>query len=178
MNSFQDFKHNVPTLGAGQATFNECWYASYCMLHKFHNRPVAAIEDKLKGGGIDFADAKVNGLEDKKFAAAATALGATMWSGEKFKQDPSFWDVDLTDGCEAFIDELIKGPLWVSRFIKTGLYHIVVATGFRWGPSKKGYIIYNNPYPGPQNALETDDVLANVFVKHITSAQGSVQALR
>ncbi len=178
MNSFQDFKHNVPTLGAGQASFTECWYASYCMLYRYHNLSVASVADKLQGAGIDVADAKANGLEDKKYSLASNALGMTMWSGEKFKQEPSFWDVDLTDGCEAFIDELVKGPLWVSRYIKNGLYHIVVATGFRWGSSKKGYIIYNNPFPGPQNAVESDDLTANVFVRHITSAQGSVQAFR
>jgi hypothetical protein len=105
-------------------------------------------------------------------------MGMTMWSGEKLKQDPSWCGIGLTDGCEAFIEELQKGPLWVSRFIGTGLYHIVVATGFKWGASKKGYIIYNNPYPGPRNAVEDDTLLANVFVKHITSARGSVQAYR
>lgn len=178
MNSFQDFKHNVPTLGSGQASFTECWYASYGMLFKYHNLSTASIDDKLNGAGIDVSDAKSGGLVDKKYQLAGNALGMTMWSGEKFKQDPAFYDVGLTDGCEDFINELIKGPLWVSRYIKNGLYHIVVATGFKWGSSNKGYIIYNNPFPGPKNAVETEDLMANVFVKHITSARGSVQAFR
>ena len=137
------------------------------------------IHDRqLRGAGIDVADCKANGLEDKKYQVAGNGLGMTMWSGEKFKHAPAFYDVGLTDGCEAFIDELLKGPLWVSRYIKDGLYHIIVATGFRWGSSKSGYIIYNNPFPGPTSAIETDDLLANVFVKHITSARGSVQTFR
>lgn len=178
MNSFQDFQHNVVTTGSGQSTFSECWYASYKMLYNYHMLPVSAIEGKLSGGGIDVADAKANGLEDKKYHAAGTALGMTMWSGEKFKQSPSWYDVELTDGCEAFIEELIKSPLWVSRYIKNGLYHITVAVGFRWGSSKKGYIIFNNPFPGPINAVETSDITANSFVRDITSASGSVQAIR
>lgn len=178
MNSFKDFKHTVPTSGAGQATYSQCWYASYKMLLDYHNQPSAAIESKLSAKGISVEDAKNNGLEDKKYADAGTALGTTMWSGEKFKQDPSWYDMGLTDGAEAFIEELQKGPLWVSRFIEQGLYHITVAVGFTWGSSEKGYIIYNNPYPGPKNAVEVSTVPANVYVKHITSARGSVQAIR
>ncbi|MBX3300455.1 MAG: hypothetical protein KF736_13465 [Acidobacteria bacterium] len=178
MNSFSDFKHAVPTSGMGQKTYEQCWFASYTMMYTYHKQAVSGIEGKLAGKGIDVADAKANGLEDRKYYDAGTALGMTMWSGEKFKAEPSWYDVGLTDGCEAFIEELQKGPLWVSRYIKSGLYHIVVATGFMWGTSGKGYIIYNNPYPGPTNAVEVTDLLANVFVKHITSARGSVQAFR
>lgn len=178
MNSFKDFKHSVPVLGGGQPTYEQCWFASYRMMFKFHNLTVSSIETKLTAKGIDVNDAKANGLEDKKYGDAGTALGMTMWSGELFKQEPGFFDIGLSDGCEAFIEELQKGPLWCSRYIKQGLYHIVVATGFKWGSSGNGYIIYNNPYPGPDNAVEVDNVLANVFVKHITSARGSVQAYR
>ena len=177
MNSFKDFKHNVPTAGAGQATYSQCWYASYKSLFNYHKKP-GSIEDKLSGWGIDVSDAKNNGLEDKKYENAGKALGMTMWSGELFKGEPGWFDVGLSDGCEAFIDELQKGPLWVSRYIKTGLYHITVATGFKWGYSGKGYIIHNNPFPGPGDAVEVNEITANVFVKFITSAKGSVQALR
>ncbi len=65
MNSFQDFQHNVVTTGSGQSTFSECGHASYKMLYNYHMLPVSAIEGKLGGGGIDVADAKANGLEDK-----------------------------------------------------------------------------------------------------------------
>lgn len=178
MNSFKDFKHAVPTAGAGQETYQQCWYACYKSLLDYHTQPSSAIESRLSGAGINVSDAKDNGLEDKKYHDAGTALGLTMWSGEKFKAEASWYDVGLTDGCEAFIEELQKGPLWVSRYIKSGLYHITVATGFRWGSSDKGYIIHNNPYPGPKNAVEVNEILANVYVKHITSARGSVQAYR
>jgi papain like cysteine protease AvrRpt2 len=178
MNSFKDFKIAVPLLGGGQKNFQQCWYASYRSLYTYHKQPADSIDGKLAGNGIDVADAKANGLVDTKFHAAGEALGMTMWSGEKFKQAASWYDVDLTDGCEAFIDELVKGPLWVSRFIESGTYHIVLATGFKWGDSGKGYIIYNNPFPGPSDAVEVSTLVANVFVRHITSARGSVQAFR
>lgn len=178
MNSFTDFKHNVPLLDAGQKNFQQCWYASYETMYKYYKQPPAGIDSILTTANIDVADAKANGLIDKKYHDAGTALKMTMWSGEKFKQAASWYDVGLTDGCESFITELQKGPLWVSRYMEEGTYHIVVATGFKWGTSEKGYIIYNNPFPGPKNAIEVDNILANVFVKHITSARGSVQAYR
>jgi len=178
MNDFSDFKHDVSLIGGGQPTYEQCWLASFRMMYKHHKLSTNSIEDKLSGGGIDVSDAKSNGLPDTKYHDAGTALGMTMWSGEKFKQEASWYDVGLSDGCEAFIEQLQNGPLWVSRYIKQGLYHIVIATGFRWGSSEKGYIIFNNPYPGPNNAVETSDLLANVFVRHITSARGSVQAYR
>ena len=148
------------------------------MLYSYHSQMVDSIEGRLTGKGIDVADAKANGLVDKSYYDAGTALGMKMWSGELFKQSPSWYDVGLSDGCEAFVEELEKGPLWVSRYIENGLYHITVAVGFRWGPSEKGYIIVNNPYPGPSNAVEQSHIPANLFVRDITSARGSVQAFR
>lgn len=178
MNSFKDFKHTVPLLGSGQKNFKQCWYASYRTMYIYYKQPPDGIDTKLTAKSIDVADAKANGLEDKKFFDTGTALGMTMWSGELFKKEPGFFDVGLTDGCEAFIEELQKGPLWVSRYIEVGTYHIIVATGFKWGASDNGYIIFNNPFPGPNDALEVSDITANTFVKHITSARGSVQAYR
>src|SRR5687767_10990298 len=135
MNSYKDFKHNVPTSGAGQKTYSECWYACYKSLLEYHKQSSGAIDSKLSGAGIDVASAMSGGLEDRKYHDAGTAMGMTMWSGEKFKQAASWYDVGLTDGCEAFIEELQKAPLWVSRYITKGLYHITIATGFRWGTS-------------------------------------------
>src|SRR4051794_4760621 len=112
-----EWKHTVPTTGAGQATFSQCWLASFKMLYKFHNQPVSLIEQRLRGAGIDYDDALENGLSDKSFAAAGTSLNLTMWSGEKFKQPAGNFDVGDSDGCEAFVEELKKGPLWVSRYI-------------------------------------------------------------
>jgi hypothetical protein len=132
----------------------------------------AAVKDKLIGGGINFDDAMANGLLDTDYQKAATALGLDTWSGELFKQEAGFFDVGLTDGAEAFLALLKVGPLWVSRFIEKGSYHAVLATGY--SDPGKGYIIFNNPYPGPDNAVEVTDMPANVFVKHITSARGSV----
>ncbi len=80
-----DFKHNVPLLGGGQANFQQCWYASYGMLLKFHNRNSAEVDNKLAGAGIDVADAKANGLLDKDYKRAADSLGLKMWSGAPFK---------------------------------------------------------------------------------------------
>lgn len=163
------FKHTVSLLGAGQETKKQCWYASFRMVTKLSG---AAVRDKLVGGGVDFADAMANGLLDTDYRKAATALDLDIWSGEKFKQPAGFFDIGLTDGAEAFIELLKVGPLWVSRYIEQGSYHAVVATGYN--DDGKGYIIFNNPYPGPDNALEDATIPANIFVKHITSARGSV----
>ena len=172
------FKHTVPTAGAGQATFEQCWLASFGMLYKFHNQPVGSIEAKLTAKGIDVADAKTNGLSDKDYAKAGEALGLTMWAGGPFKKAPGFFDVGDSDGCELFLAELVKGPLWVSRYVGGG-YHAVVAVGYI-NPSwdEAGYIVFNNPFPGPTNAKEDATMRGNIFVKHITDAKGSVMAFR
>ena len=163
------FKHTVSLLGGGQETKKQCWYASFRMLTKLSG---AAVKDKLNGGGVVFQDAMDNGLLDTDYQKAANALNLDTWSGEKFKQEPGFFDMGLTDGAEAFIELLKVGPLWVSRYVEKGSYHAVLATGYN--DNGKGYIIHNNPYPGPDNAIEVTDIPANVFVKHITSARGSV----
>lgn len=167
------FKHTVPTSGAGQATHQQCWYASFQMMYKFYNRNVSSIEDKLNGK-IDVADAKANGLLDTQYKIAATALGMTSLASAPFKET-SWTDFDVSSGAYKFLAELKKGPLWVSRYIGPGSYHAVVATGY--DDSGTGYIIHNNPYPGPTNAIEVGTITATVFVRHITNASGSVQAL-
>jgi hypothetical protein len=172
------FKHTVPTSGAGQATFSQCWLASFGMIYKYYNLPVSSIEAKLTAGGIDVADAKANGLTDKDYNKAAQALGLTAFAGSPFNKPMGTFDVGDSDGCEAFLAELAKGPLWVSRYTGSG-YHAVVATGYT-NPSwdEPGYIVFNNPFPGPKNALEDTTVRGNMFVKFITNARGSVMAYR
>lgn len=172
------FKHTVPTSGAGQATHEQCWLASFGMIYKFYNLPVSSIEAKLSAAGIDVADAKANGLSDKDYAKAGQALGLTLFSGGQFNAKMGFFDMGDSDGCEAFVKELKQGPLWVSRYTGSG-YHAVVAVGYTnpsW--SEEGYIVFNNPYPGPTNALEDNTVRGNMFVKFITNARGSVMAYR
>jgi hypothetical protein len=176
------FKHNVPTLGAGQKTFQQCWFASYKMLFKFNGRPADEIETRLRGlmktdvmGNDRFNDALANGLLDTDYWTASTALGLKSLGGAAFNKPAGFFDVGLSDGAEAFVNELKKGPLWVSRFTGAG-YHIVIATGYN--DNGKGYIIYNNPFPGPSNAVEVTTETANTFVKFITNAKGSVQGKR
>lgn len=165
------FKHDVPTAGAGQANFQQCWYASFGMIYKFHNLPVASIDDKLSGAGIDVPDAKATGLTDREYKKSAEALGLTAFSSVPFKKT-SVLDFDVSSGATAFITELKKGPLWVSRYVGPGSYHATVATGY--SDDGKGYIIFNNPFPGPTNAKEDSSMTATVFVKHITDARGSV----
>lgn len=177
-----DFKHDVTTSGAGQKNFSQCWLASFEMIYKFHKLPVSTIESKLSTRGIDVADAKANGLSDKDYFKAAEALGLKGWSGELFKKAASWYDIGLTDGCEAFLEILQDGPLWVSRFIGTdsegkSMYHITVARGYN--DSGNGFIIFNNPFPGPTDALEqSHPTNANTYVKHITSARCSVMGYR
>jgi hypothetical protein len=165
------FKHTIPTIGAGQATFEQCWLASYKMMLKFLKRSENEVEDGLRGAGIGVDDAKAEGLLDTDYKKAADALGLKALAGSPFNDEPSWYDVGLSDGAEAFIAELEKGPLWVSRYIQKGTYHIVVAVGYN---DSEGRIIYNNPFPGPTNAVELE-LKANLFVKFITNARGSVQ---
>ncbi len=169
------FKHSVSTLGGGQANFQQCWYASYKMLFTYHQKNVNAIDDKL-APAINLEDAKDKGLFDTDFKKASQALGTKMWAGTIYKAKPGFFDVGLTDGCEKFVGLLADGPLWVSRYAGPNSYHIVVATGYN--DDNDGYIIYNNPFPGPNNAVEVSTMLANMFVKHITNAMGSIQGFR
>jgi hypothetical protein len=169
------FKHDVPTLGGGQANFKQCWLASYGMLFRFHKLSSNSIEDKLRGAGIDVADAKNAGLLDTQFKKAGEALGLKCWSGTVYKAEQGFWDVGLSDGCEAFLELLKVGPLWVSWYVEPGTYHIVLVKGYE--DTSKGHILYNNPFPGPDNALDAR-MPANTFVKHITSAMGSIQGVR
>jgi hypothetical protein len=169
------FKHDVPTLGGGQKTFEQCWYASYRTLLKYHKRDPGELESKLNGVNINVDEAKAKGLLDTDYKKAADALGLQRWSGAPFKK-VGWVDFGLNDGTEAFLKELKISPLWVSRYVGPGSYHIVIATGYN--DDGKGYIIYNNPFPGPYNAIEDTSLLANVFTRHITDAMGSVQAVR
>ena len=165
----------MPTISGGQANFKQCWYASYGMLQRFHNKVATDFEKRLTDNGIDCADAKQNGLLDREFAKASLAAGTTCFSSKPFK-DTSFWDFDVASGAKDFIAELKNGPLWVSRFITEGSYHIVLATGY--SDSGTGYIIYNNPFPGPDNAVEVTNMTATSFCRFITDARGSVQGFR
>jgi hypothetical protein len=174
------FKHSIPTAGAGQKTHQQCWFASYQMLLKPSGKD-SSIETKLRGlmktdvlGNDRFKDALDNGLLDTDYATCAVALGLNSWSGSAFNKAPGFFDIGLTDGAEAFLIELKKRPLWVSRWMDPG-YHIVVATGYN--DSGKGYIIFNNPFPGPTDAKEFTNITANNFVKFITNARASVQGM-
>jgi len=168
-------KHSVPLTGGGQANFKQCWLATYGMLQRFHGKPTSDFETRLTNAGIDVADAKTNGLLDTQFAKAATAAGTTVFPSAPFKET-SFFDFDVSSGAKDFIKELKNGPLWVSRYITEGSYHIVLATGYN--DNGTGYIIYNNPFPGPDNAVEVTNITATVFCRHITDAKGSVQGYR
>lgn len=148
------------------------------MLYKYLNRNLNEIDDKLNAVKIDVDDCKENGLADTDYAKAARALGLKSWSGLTFNKSPLI-DVGLSDGAEAFLKELDLGPLWVSRIAesrpgKKKGYHVVVAVGY---DDNSGKIIYNNPFPGPTNAVEMS-MRANLFVRNITAAAGSVQGYR
>lgn len=172
------FCHDVPTLNGGQATFSQCWLASFGMMYRFHNQPVGGIEAKLSAKGIDVEDAKANGLSDKDYKKAGEALGMECWSGTKYKQPAGFFDVGDSDGCEAFLALLVKGPLWVSRYVAPS-YHAIVAIGYiNPGALDDGYIVYNNPFPGPTNALKVTNMKGNTFVKYISDAMGSVMRFK
>jgi hypothetical protein len=173
------FKFKVATTGMGQPNFSTCWWASYRMLYQYLKRTLDDVDTKLAKAKIDVADCKANGLADTDYFTAATALGLRGWSGLTFNKEPLI-DIGLSDGAKAFLKELSLGPLWVSRIAesrpaKTKGYHIVVATGY---DDDRGNIIYNNPFPGPTDAVEVNLLRANTFVRNITAAAGSVQGWR
>jgi len=170
-NMASNISHWVPTLGMGQKTVKQCWYASYKMIYWYKGKNIDSIKGKVSSE-IDFDDAMANGLLDTDFSKVATALGMQKWSGVEYKKPHGTFDVGLTDGTEAFLELLEKGPLWVSRFISTGSYHITVAR--KYDDDGKGYIHYNNPFPGPKDAVE-GRMAANLYTKHITNAMGSIQ---
>lgn len=165
--------HQVGAAGGGQPNFATCWLGAYRMLYTYLKRSTGEIESKLATGGIDVEDAKKNGLLDNDFRKAADALGLKAWPGSPFNAKQGFWDVGLSDGAEAFLKELELGPLWVSR--KSGtVFHIVVVTGYNNDDERLSFL---NPWPGPANAV-TATLKANIFVRQITNAMGSVQGWR
>ena len=166
-----NISHWVPTLGMGQKTTKQCWFASYKMIYWSKGKNIDSIKDKVSSV-IDFDDAMEHGLYDTDYKKVATALGMRQWSGVKYKKPHGTFGVGLTDGTEAFLKLLEKGPLWVSRFIKAGSYHITVAR--KYDDTGKGYIHYNNPFPGPKNAVG-QKMVANLYTRHITNAFGSIQ---
>jgi Papain-like cysteine protease AvrRpt2 len=172
------FKHRVDLPNMGQPTFSTCWWASYRMVFSFLNRHLNEIDDKLTAAKLDLDDIKQNGLTDMDYMKAASALGLKGWPGTLFSSAP--WiDIGLSSGAKDFLTELRIGPLWVSRIAesrpgKQRSNHIVVAVGY---DDDEGWIIYNNPFPGPINANEMK-LRANVFVRNITAANGSVQGYR
>lgn len=166
-----NINHWVPTDGMGQETFEQCWYASYQMIYWSKGLNIGSVKKKLEKV-INFNDAMENGLLDHDYHKCAIALGMKAWDGKHFNQKRTFFDVGLTDGAEALHACLKSGPLWVSRKTGKGSYHITVLKGY--DDRGDGYFIFNNPYPGPDNALE-QEMRSDFYAEKITYATGSVQ---
>ena len=166
-----NISHNVPTQGMGQATFQQCWYASYKMIYTFKGLNTNSIKDKLSSV-INFSDALKNGLLDNDFEKCAKALGLSYWSGSKFNGERGMFDVGISDGAEKMHDLLRNGPLWVCRKANKNSFHITVLKGYT--DTSKGHFIVNNPYPGPRNAVEIK-LPASHYARMVTNASGSVQ---
>jgi hypothetical protein len=164
------FKHTVPILGYGQKKKTSCWFASFQMIYAEAGKPVAGIKDKLKGAGIDFDDCFANGMPDTEYAKACKALELEGFAGSKFNKEAGIFDWGISDGGEAFLEELKKRPLWVSKCSGTN-YHAIVAVGYREEGDK---ILWNNPWPGEENAVEDTPVYINTFMKNISNAACSV----
>ncbi len=166
----EDFKHGVALTGYGQPTKVQCWLASFRMIFKNAKRPEAEIEGLLKGAGIDVDDCLAKGMPDTQYAKACDALGLQGWGGTKFSKAAGWLDFGVSDGAWAFIEELKKRPLWVSK-VSGSSYHAIVAVGYR---DSGDMILWNNPFPGPNNAIEGTPIYANTFVKNISAASCSV----
>ena len=166
-----NINHFVPTAGMGQESFEQCWYASYKMIYKAKGMNIDSVKTKLEKV-INFPEAMRKGLLDYDYHKCANALGLKAWDGKHFNQKRTFFDVGLSDGAEALHACLKTGPLWVSRKNDAGSYHITVLKGY--DDTGDGYFIYNNPYPGPTNAIE-QRMRSDLYAIRITYATGSVQ---
>ncbi len=169
----KSFNHKITLAGAGQPTYETCWFACYKIIMAAANKSYYPIEGRLRAAGVLFDDCYANGMPDTVYATAARALELEQWPGSKFNAKPGLFDVGLTDGTEALLELLEVGPLWVSKFGDSN-YHIIVATGY---DERSGHIKFVNPFPGPHNAVE-DTLKANLFAKYITRANASVQQWR
>ena len=165
------FSHTVEHKGFGQSNMARCWYAGYRMMLKYLNRNPDEVQSRLSGV-LDFADAFENGLFVADYRKAANALDLEIVDSAPFRKEQGFFDLGLSDGAEAFLRLLEKKPLWVSRYVRAGVYHVTVAVGY---DDKESNILFNNPFPGPDDAWQNDKLKANVYVKHITQQIGSVQ---
>ena len=165
-----DINHWVPTQGMGQKTRQQCWYASYKMIYRVKGLNTDLVKQKLEKV-IDFPDAMKNGLLDNDFLTCAGALDLTSWSGRHFNMKRDFWDMGMSDGAETLYACLRKGPLWVSRKTSSGSFHITVLKGYKDSGDK---FIFNNPFPGPNDAIE-QSMKSDLYARRITFAAGSVQ---
>lgn len=160
-------------LGMGQKTHQQCWFASYQMLFWSKGLNIDSVRTKLEKV-IDLADSMAHGLPDTEFRQCASALSMRAWAGKAFNQDHKkrrFFDLGLSDGAEALYALLESGPLWVSRKNEAGTYHITVLKGY---DKSSDTFIFNNPYPGPRDALE-QRMKSEIYARGITYAMGSVQ---
>jgi hypothetical protein len=66
---------------------------------------------------------------------------------------------------------MLLGPSGQAAGIETKL------RGLGYNDNGNGYIIHNNPFPGPKDAIQVTTTTANTFVKFITNARASVQGL-
>ena len=125
----ESFLHTVEYKGFGQSNMARCWYAGYRMMLKYLNRNPDEVQSKLSGV-LDFADAFENGLFVADYRKAANALDLEIIDSAPFRKEQGFFDLGLSDGAEAFLRLLEKKPLWVSRYVRTGVYHVTVAVGY------------------------------------------------
>jgi hypothetical protein len=168
-----NINHWVPVFGMGQKTHQQCWFASYQMIFWSQGLNINSVRTRLEGV-IDFVDSAKNGLLDTNYEKCARALGMRSWAGRAFNHDNKkrrFFDVGLSDGAEALYALLESGPLWISRKNASGAYHITVLKGY---DKSSDTFVFNNPYPGPSNALE-QSMKSEAYVRGITYAMGSVQ---
>lgn len=165
-----DHTSQVPTAGYGQKNKTSCWFASFKMIFAHAGRNTNSVEDLLNGAKIDVDDCMAKGMADTDYARACAALGLQGFAGSKFNKEAGWTDWGVSDGAWAFIDELKKRPLWVSKCSGSN-YHAIVAVGYR---SDGDMIRWYNPWPGPDNAIEAAAVYANTFMKNISNANCSV----
>jgi hypothetical protein len=166
-----DINHTINLLGMAQENFATCWYSSYRIALAAAGKGAVDVDAVLKGATIDVDEAKANGLKDTDFPKAANALSFTKFSGTNYNQKAAWYDVGLSDGAEAFLEVLRRGPLWVSR-AGSKSKHIVVAHGYSSSGDK---LWYANPWAPGENDAKQKWMEINSFVFGITNDSAAVQ---
>lgn len=105
-----------------QSSNESCWYAAYCMLFDWKQKPTAQVRERIEKATpkLDYADFWKKGLPDDKYNEVRWCLGLSGYRRAYFSQ--------LVDDLD-YLGKLMKdyGPFWVALSVPSE--HAVVLCG-------------------------------------------------